>query len=402
MRKKIFLLVLLLVSCFTVFGQTNSNKDTTAVNSLLDESKKLIGSDSAKAVNLAMQAKELAIKLNFPKGEAKELKNLGLVYYMKGMYVETLDYWNQSLKIFEDIKDDAGSANMLSNIGAIYFNQGADAKAREYSLKSLQLAETIKDTLRMITTLGNIGSIYHNKKDPKALDYLLKAIPLFKNNEPVTEYVGVTGNIGEIYYDNNENAKALEYFQKSIKANLDSSASAFSLNGIGKIYLRQGKFSETLRYHNIALNIEKKSDDKLQVVRSLRDISDVHGKQVNTALAIDFYNQAKKNAEQMDDVKVELKDLYKDMALAYSKKKDFENAFLYQSHYADIKDTLYNIETKKKLNQLQFDFELSKKEVEINLKEARIKSEKQARWGLTRSEERRVGKERRGRRSVCC
>ncbi len=99
---------------------------------------------------------------------------------MRGMYVETLDYWNQSLKIFEDIKDDAGIANMLSNIGAIYFNQGADAKALEYSLKSLHLAETIKDTLRMITTLGNIGSIYHNKKDPKALDYLLKAIPLFK------------------------------------------------------------------------------------------------------------------------------------------------------------------------------------------------------------------------------
>ncbi len=131
------------------------------------------------------------------------------------------------------------------------------------------------------------------------------------------------------------------------------------------------------------MNIAKKSDDKFQVVRSLRDIADVHGKQGNSALAIDFYNQAKKIAEQMDDVKVELKDLYKDMALAYSKKKDFENAFLYQSHYADIKDTLYNIETKKKLNQLQFDFELSKKEVEINLKEARIRSERQARWGLT-------------------
>ena len=53
------------------------------------------------------------------------------------------------------------------------------------------------------------------------------------------------------------------------------------------------------------------------------------------------------------------------MAIAYSKKNDFSNAFFYQSLYSDIKDTLYNIESKKKLNQLQFDFELSKKEGEL-------------------------------------
>ena len=92
----------------------------------------------------------------------------------------------------------------------------------------------------------------------------------------------------------------------------------------------------------------------------------------------------------MDDLKIELKDLYQDMAFAYSKNKNYSDAFLYQSKYADIKDTLYNIESKKKLNQFQFDYELSKKEgelsrkqVELNLKEARIKSEKQARIGVT-------------------
>ena len=85
----------------------------------------------------------------------------------------------------------------------------------------------------------------------------------------------------------------------------------------------------------------------------------------------------------MDDVKIELKDLYKDMAAAYSKKNDFANAYLYKTLYSDIKDTLYNLETKKKLNQLQFDFELSKKEGEIVLQEAKIKSEKQARMGVT-------------------
>jgi class 3 adenylate cyclase len=85
----------------------------------------------------------------------------------------------------------------------------------------------------------------------------------------------------------------------------------------------------------------------------------------------------------MDDVKVELTDLYHDLSNAYAKNRDFSNAYAFKSLYSDFKDTLYNIETKKKLNQLQFDFELSKKEQELVIKEAKIKSEKQARVGVT-------------------
>ena len=223
-----------------------------------------------------------------------------MVYYMKGMYAETLDFWNQSLEVFEKIGDDVGISNMLNNIGAIYLNQGADDKALEYMLKSLQLAEKTGDTLRISTALSNVGGIYHNKKDPVALNYLLKAIPLLEGSRYVKEYlrlagnisenhpgkkenakgmdsiklyvglyIGLTGNIGEIYSDRKENAKALEYFQKSIKAAGNTYPAAFSINGIGKQYLEEGKLSEALEYHNKALDIAGKFDDKLPEVRSL-------------------------------------------------------------------------------------------------------------------------------------
>jgi tetratricopeptide (TPR) repeat protein len=208
-------------------------------------------------------------------------------------------------------------------------------------------------------------------------------IPLVEKNKNIEAYIVVTGNIGEIYFDNNDYVKASEYFNKSIKAAGSTSSAAFSYNGIGKIKLKEGKFSEALQNHNKALILAKKFEDKLQEVRGLRGIADVHYKMDNTTLAIQYYNKAKVVAEGMDDLKVELKDLYHDMALAYSKSGNYPHAFSYQTHYADIKDSLYSIESKKKLNQLQFDFELSKKEVEIDLKEASIKSERQVRLGLT-------------------
>jgi adenylate cyclase len=372
MNLKKILLIFGLVLGFAACAQTKLNKDTATVNALIGESKSLVGTDSTKAVNLALQAKEIANEIKYPKGEAYALKNIGLVYYMKGKYAETLEYWNQSLQIFENLKDDVGISNMLNNIGAIYLNQGADDKALEYILKSLQLAEKIDDTLRIITALSNVGGIYYNKRDPVALNYLLKAIPLVESSGYMKEYVVLTGNIGEIYADNNDDVKALEYFQKSIKAAGNTYASAFSINGIAKQYLEEGKLSEALEYYSKALDNARKFDQKLPEVRSLRGIADVYIKQGDMSKAIGYYKQAQTIAQEMDDVNVELKDLYQEMASAYSKKKDFSNAFLYQSLYSNIKDSLYTVDTKKKLNQLQFDFELSKKESELSRKEVEI------------------------------
>lgn len=382
MKIKNFLSILILVSGSAAFSQKKLNSDTSTVNALIEESKSLVDSDSAKAIGLAVQAKEMAIELRYPRGEANALKYIGMVYYMRGKYTETLDFWIQSLQVFESAGDDVGISNMLNNIGAIYLNQGADEKALEYMLKSLKLAEKTGDTLRIATALGNVGGIYHNKRDPVALNYLLKAIPFLEGSRYVQEYIGLTGNIGEIYFDNNNNEKALEYFRKSIKASKNMSE-AFSYSGIGKVFLKEGNFEMALQNHKKALAIAEKADDKFQVIRSLKGLADVYAKQNNISLALEYYNKARKIAEEMDDVKIELKDLYLDMASAYAAKKDFSNAFLYKSLYSDIKDTLYTIETKKKLNQLQFDFELSKKEAEIAMQRAKIKSEKQARIGLT-------------------
>jgi class 3 adenylate cyclase/Tfp pilus assembly protein PilF len=366
---------------FAAFGQ--GGRDTATVNKLLGDSKGFIGSDSAKAIDLALKAKALANDLNYPKGEANALKNIGMVYYRRGLYVQTLDYWSQALAVFQTINDDAGVANMLSNIGAIYFNQGADDKALEYSLKSLQMAEKTGDTVRMIYTLGNIGSTYHNKRDPVALTYLLRAITLAEKSGNKDAYVVLTGNIGEVYFDNKDNEKAFEYYKKSISAEQNSANAAYAYNGIGKVYLKQGNLEMALQNHNRALQIADSLDDKFQITRSLRGIADVYEKQNDIPLALEYYEKARAVAEKMDDVKVELKDLYGDMSGAYASNKDFRNAYRYDTLYSNFKDSIYNIETKKKLNQLQFDFDLSKKEQQLVLKEAKIKSERLARILMT-------------------
>src|SRR3954453_22863594 len=126
---QLLLMTILMALAGFVTAQETSKRDTAEVNRILQQSKSLIKSDTAKAIALANEAKKMAAKINFVQGEAYALKNLGLVYYTQGKYVETLDYWNRSLAMFEEVKDDVGISNLLNNIAAIYFDQGVDDKA---------------------------------------------------------------------------------------------------------------------------------------------------------------------------------------------------------------------------------------------------------------------------------
>lgn len=55
------------------------------------------------------------------------------------------------------------------------------------------------------------------------------------------------------------------------------------------------------------------------------------------------------------------------MATAYSQLADYKNAYQYQALLTCINDTLYNTETDKRLANLLFDFELQKKQGQIDL-----------------------------------
>ncbi len=353
------------------------NEDTVLINNLLKQSTENLSESPEKAISLAQQAKELSAKVGFYEGLAYANKNIGMGYYSQGKLVETLDYWNQSLEVFESLNDQIGVANLLNNISAVYTDQGAIEKGLGYALKSLEISERTGDKLRILSALNSVGSIYYNKSEgaiddnkkensEKALQYLLRALPLCEelgNNEALGI---ISENIGEIFFEKGNDKEAITYFNKSLKALGNTVNSSFALNGIGKLYLREGDVRQALIYHNRALEIAEKFSNKLHMVRSLQGIGNVYITQKDYSSALNYFSKASLIAEEIKAVPSQ-KELYQDMAIAYSKNGDYKKAFKYQSLFSNIKDTLYNIETDRKLGSIQFDFDMQKKQGEINL-----------------------------------
>lgn len=348
--------------------QNSTAGDTTLVNTLLQESRDHFGTDPEKALLLAVQAKDLAEKISFTRGLGYALKNIGICYFNQSKYLEALDYWSQAINVFESINDKVGVSNMLANIGSVHYNQGDNEKALEYFLRSLKFAEESKDKLRIQTALINIGAVYSRKREThdKALQYYLMALPI---SEELNDKGGIgtaSVNIGEIYSARGQDSLALIYLEKSLKAREDMESVPYSYNKIGEVYQKQGKYGLALSYHNQALAISKKLNGQLYMVQSLLAIASTYHKMNDDKTALSYFKQAENLGIEIN-AKNELKEIYQGMSMSYALLKDFGPAFRYQSLYANIKDTLYNIETDKKLASLQFDFDLQKKQGQIDL-----------------------------------
>ena len=102
------LILILILAGFTVFSKAQipvnhdneTTADTAAINVLLQQSKEQLSKDPEKAISLAIQARDMATKINFLTGKAYALKNIGLGHNYKGNYLEALGFWNESLQIF--------------------------------------------------------------------------------------------------------------------------------------------------------------------------------------------------------------------------------------------------------------------------------------------------------------
>ena len=357
----------------TVHSQGSGNNefsvnDTLTINKLLQESKSNFSEAPEKAITLALEAYRYADSVKYLEGAALALKNAGIGYYYQGKDSDAIEYWNKSLEKYKQLKDEVGEANILSNIGAIYFNGGVDDKALEYYLQSLKLAEKTGDKLRILTALNNIGGVYFNKEATKikALPYFIKSLDLSKevNDKEATGTAAV--NLGEYYFWKKNDSLALEYYKEAIIAYNNSENSPYAYNKMGEVYERRGSYNLAKSYHNKALTIAEKLQGSLDIVQSLKGLGVSFISTGNVSEGLAYLKRAEKLGTEFK-FSNELKDVYIELADAYSGMNDYKNAYLYQTKFTSIKDTLYNLETDKKLGSLQFEFDLEKKENQINL-----------------------------------
>ncbi|NNC70827.1 MAG: tetratricopeptide repeat protein [Flavobacteriaceae bacterium] len=386
--------ILFLGGTTVIFSQTSnidslkviidtSARDSNKVNSLNELSIQILNNeDISQSLVYSKQASQLATEIGFKKGLAYAQKNIGLAEYYQGNYQFVLEHWTNSLETFEEIQDTLGIANMVNNLGAVYYSQGGYAKALDYYLRSLSISQKLEDTLRIATALVNIGGTYSDGVNDyeKALEYYDKLevyLSRLNDNQITTAYL--LGK-GEIYQKRNELDKALDLYLEALPLNINDAYEKAHINGmLGKLYALKGEKSKAINYLNNAYNYASENNQKLQMTQSLLGLAEVY-QEDDANKALEIYRKAEVIAQEIGTPN-ELRDIYKGMSAAYSNQGNYAKAYDFQSKHLTLKDSVFNLETNDKIRGLQFNFDLEKKEDEIDLleKEAEIARERDKR-----------------------
>ena len=347
-----------------------SEDDSLKVKTLLSLSAIYYRSNPAEAINYASQAKELAERISYYSGLAYAHKSIGMGYYFQGNYIEATISWQQSLKTFESINDRLGVCNMQNNLGAVYYNEGDNNKAIEYYVESLGISEEIGDSLRIATALVNIGAVYYSKRatHDMALEYYTRALPL---SEALGDYdaIGTSAvNMGQIYLDKEDDIAALFYFTKALEAYEKSETGnvPYAMLNLGRVYAYRKDFVTAINYQRAAYELAEKNNAKLEMAQSLLSLADTYDQMGDISQSIENFKYSREISKEIGASYV-LQDAYNGLAQTYAKVPDYPNAFKYQSLYNDIKDTLYNAEMDKRIQALTLNFEINKKQGQIDL-----------------------------------
>lgn len=371
-----------------------AKEDTSKVNLSVLLSKKLhnIGELDA-SLQYAKNARDLAIKLNFKKGEAKAYNRIGNICMDYGDIPAALKNHEAALILRKEINDEFGLASSYNDIGNSYYTQGNYLKALENFFASLKLKEKLKDEKALTSAYNNIGNVYYDLGNFKeAIKYHSLSLSLAKKQNNKNGLASSHNNLGIVYYGLHKYRQALIHNSISLdicKEIGDKAGMARAYSNIAINLDQLGAFEESIKNCFYALEIHK-------------EIGDEQGQEmVYNNLTVAYFNLGKykeseeyglislKLSEKLGDLKG-IKESHQALYNLYNAKEKYKEALLHYNKFIEVKDSLINEENTKKTVRLEMNYIFQKKEAADSLRLAdekkivaiQLKQEKLQRFAL--------------------
>ncbi len=267
--------------------------------------------------------------------EATLLKNIGVVYFLKGDLDQAETYFDRAILLFQKQNDAVGIANVSNMYGLIHNNRGTYEEALKAFEKSILLFQALGDTTKVIAVEANIGNIYlrtgeyqkaipfylrivanarqQNDREklglniynlgmvylrlgdyPKALDHLFEAAEIHKSREDHFHWIKTQNEIALIFRRLGLITEAIDLYQpallKAIQSDYKSLVASININ-LGLCYFRQKRLDEALKCFNTSLEI-RQSLEVLDIGHILNNIGRVYAEKGEDTQAREFYHRA--------------------------------------------------------------------------------------------------------------
>jgi tetratricopeptide (TPR) repeat protein len=257
----------------------NSTKQDSTRSLLLGQLSREYGTTNADtALRLAEEGLALAKKINFVKGEAVCLRQIGFSNSRIGNNVKGLQFLLDALKMAESINDQKIVVSTLLGIGVIYADQEDYPRALQYRLLAKDLALSSGDESGLMIDYLDLGADYeHVNRFDSAVYYSEQAIALGMKLGNKLVIGSAFESLGDIYSKTNNDSMAIDNYRISFPFCIESGNNedfCGSTIGMAYIFRKHGQQDSSLYYAKLTYSRAQNAgfvDEQLGACRFLAD-----------------------------------------------------------------------------------------------------------------------------------
>ncbi len=243
-------------------------------------------------------------------------------------------------------------------------------EALDAYFKSAEIARKTRHLTGEGEAYGAIADIYSIANNhANAKHYYHKAIIVLQQSANSVSLASVLSNAGELYLKTRNYDSALYYFNeaKIIFDKIDyPTGIGYALGNIGMVYANIGKNTLAEKNMNEAISILEETGDYYPICVYLVSIADVYLDKGDNHAALNYTLRSLRLAEHYG-LKEQIAEASLKLSSLYEKAGNTSEAFRYYKKHIEYRDSLNNINTVQKMADLRTNFEVSQKQVEVNL-----------------------------------
>jgi len=285
-------------------------------------------------------------------GLAKVNLNYGVYLYAKGQYEKSINSLLNALKIYEKLELTAEQADVNNQLTRVYI-----------SLSEVQPNENT-------TVESKIPGMFLKSNElDRAESYCRKALNYNKINNRLSMLASNYNNLGVIKQKKMELDSAEFFFREAFKY-YEKLGDVFNkaniLNNLGIVFEFQGMFDQELKSYQDALMLFEEIFDTAGIAISNGNIASVYYSNGECKEGLKFAQKGYDLAVHTQKLPIK-KDMLYTLFVLYDCLGDCDKKSFYFNRYIEVKDSIFNIESKKILEDVNAQYETEKKENQILL-----------------------------------
>ncbi len=357
-----------IVSCSNSDSARNKNNyaiDTDIINKMNVRANSLWSSLPDSMIAMSFHILAICDSLDYTAGKIDALRNLGIGYYEKGKYKESIQYYNESAKIALEAGEIEREAKIHSNLAMPYIALGKHKDALAELNKAIEGAEKNNLPLVKAHATHNIGMVYHyQQREDSAISYYNQSKQQYEKLGDTSRSTFILGNIGHIFLKKKDFKQAKDCYLQSLKlAEIQKNYKAIgnAQQSLGALYLETKDWKNALKYFLEAKRTLESTGEKTEYLRLLDNLSCVYLELGDIATAI-RYAQECYNLAQLNGQLYYLQSSAKRLSELFEVRNNFTQSLEFYKIYKTASDSLYSKENKEQLVRQEEEFRFKKQQ----------------------------------------